>query len=117
MSKTPKLTWQQEALYRKMSDISEEAWCAGWMTGNEFALWDIACNPQSDRRYGQIIVSVGDAATLKDMADTIGGWIYWYDDEQEPDLPSSEWGPRFVPMERWKKIVNEPRQGGRIRCL
>lgn len=26
-------------LARLMSDISEDCWCAGWMSGTEFALW------------------------------------------------------------------------------
>jgi hypothetical protein len=34
------LTPDQRALARYMSDLSEEAYCAGWMSGLEYALWD-----------------------------------------------------------------------------
>ena len=41
-------------LYKKMSDISEDCWCAGWMMGNEYALWKILRGDRHDYGWGGI---------------------------------------------------------------
>lgn len=95
------LTWKQEALYRLMSDISEDCWCAGWLIGNEYTLWEMVADPAAERRYGQGQVSERDIQAMREISAEIGGWVRWHDDHDEPDFPSSEWGIRFIAMPEW----------------
>jgi len=91
------LTPLQRALYELMSEISEDCWCAGWMMGNEFALWDAIVS--GDRTYGMDQMDEGLLASCKALAEQVGGWIEWRDDEH--GLPNAEWGPYFIPMADW----------------
>lgn len=95
------LTDRQTELYELMSDISEDCWCAGWMSGNEFSLWCLVSNPSASRQYGQRAICERDRSRLAALAKEIGGWVYWHDDEYEPTLPRAEWGPRFIAMDAW----------------
>ena len=91
------LTLRQQELYEAMSEISEDCWHAGWMTGNEHAIWDAIQN--GDRTYGQTLMDESLLATCKALSVELGGWIEWRDDEQ--GLPVEQWGPYFVPMPEW----------------
>jgi hypothetical protein len=88
----PHLTDPQLDLYDRMSEISEEGFCAGWIVDNEYAIWDAitlgnpspsyrAINPRLLRRCQQLSVE-------------IGGWMCWTLD-----------GPQFVPMAQWLAMV------------
>jgi hypothetical protein len=70
-----------------MSDISEECYCAGWMSGNEFALWSLVQN--NGGQYGIGYMSPSDVASLRALSSAAGGWIVWSD------------GPKFMPMDEW----------------
>jgi hypothetical protein len=98
---SPKLTPKQEALYQLMSDISEDCYCAGWMHGNEFTLWEIVSDPSVDHEYGRGSVDDDDIAKLRELSAEIGGWIRWRNDDDDPLLPVEDWGPVFVPMDEW----------------
>lgn len=91
------LTPLQRALYELMSEISEDCWCAGWMMGNEYSLWDAIVT--GDRTYGMGFMEEGLLASCKALSDQVGGWIEWRDDEQ--GLPAGEWGPYFIAMPDW----------------
>jgi hypothetical protein len=95
------MDWKQRALYQLMSDISEACYCAGWMSGNEYTLWEMVSNPSASRNYGMDEVDATDLADLREMAAESGGWIRWRDDEEDQTLPSTEWGPVFTPMADW----------------
>lgn len=97
------LTEKQQELYDLMSDISEDCYCAGWMMGNEYAIWGALTD--GDRRYGMSEMDAGQLEKCRILSDELGGWIVWVDDEQDPDLPVEEWGPRFIPMDRWLGMV------------
>jgi hypothetical protein len=47
---------------------------------------------------------------VRAMADHVGGWIVWADDQTHPDLPTDEWGPRFVPLPEWLDMVAAERR-------
>lgn len=94
--------WKQRALYNLMSDISEDCWCAGWMHGNEYALWTLVTDPKSKGgEYGGVKVDQRHIDDLRAISNEIGGWIRWRDDEEDPSLPCEEWGPVFTPMAEW----------------
>lgn len=97
------LTPQQTELYELMSEISEECYCAGWMNGNEFRLWRAVIDPTDDRWYGMAEIEVAQVERLRALSTGIGGWIVWFDDQDDPDLPPAQWGPRYVPMADWLK--------------
>jgi hypothetical protein len=42
-------------LYKKMSAVSQDFWYAGWLRGNEFALWEILHGDRHD--YGAGVVT------------------------------------------------------------
>lgn len=71
-----------------MSDISEHCWCAGWMDGLEFRLWELV-EGDPDRRYGESQVTERDIEDLRAISQELGGWMKWDDGEQ------------FVPLDQW----------------
>lgn len=84
-----------EALYELMSDISEDCYCARWMMGNEFRLWDALTNPDDDRRYGQDSITDEQVRGLRVLSDLAGGWWKW--DHHK--------GRVFVNLEDWRSHV------------
>lgn len=103
------LTHDQRFLTDRMAAISEDCYCAGWMTGLEYVLWEMVTDPNFPRHWGQGDVSEQDIESLKLQSDRIGGWIYWRDDETDPELThrQEEWGETFVPMDQWLRMVEE----------
>ena len=95
------MDWKQRALYQLMSDISEDCYCAGWMIGNEFTLWEMVADPAAKRDYGQGEVKQWQIDDLRAISTEVGGWIRWRDDEEDKDLPADEWGAVFAPMAEW----------------
>lgn len=101
------MDWKQRALYELMSDISEECYCAGWMSGNEYTLWEMVANPDAGRNYGQDSVTDEQIADLRAISNEIGGWIRWRDDEEDANLPPEDWGPVFTPMAEWLPMYEQ----------
>ena len=105
------MTAQQRELYELMSDISEDCYCAGWMTGLEFAIWGAL--QDGDRRYGMGEMDAEQLEGCRALANELDGWVIWVDDDDVPGLPNEQWGPRFVPMARWLRMLpaNSKAQG------
>lgn len=93
----PHLTDDQYDLFDRMSEISEDAYCAGWIGDNEYNIWNaitlsqpVSCyrffNPRLLRR-------------CKKLSDEIGGWICWIMGD-----------PQFVPMAQWLAMVEAKRK-------
>jgi hypothetical protein len=97
----------KDRLYNLMSDISEECYCAGWMSGNEYTLWAMVRDPAASRHYGMSEVSAEDVEELRQLSEQLGGWVVWWDDGDEPGLPATAWGRRFLPMAEWLKRWDE----------
>lgn len=74
-----------------MSGISEESWCATWMTGLERALWNARENGPGP--YGQIDITERQATLLRLLSEEAGGWWIWDD------------GERFVSLETWRAML------------
>ncbi len=92
------LNTDQRLLFDLMSDISEEAYCAGWTSGNEFRLWAMLVEPDDSRSYGRADVQMEQIAEMRRLSDRIGGWIEYVIDES---IDRAGWGERFVPIEHW----------------
>jgi hypothetical protein len=87
------LTPEARELAEYMSQISEDAWCAGWMHGVEVSLWDIVVN--GPREYGAIFITTDQVNRIRDLADAAGGWIVFDEEEEETFVPMAEWIRRF----------------------
>lgn len=90
------LTPEQRALADLMSDLSEEAFCAGWMHGLEHSAWEIA-HGRIDS-YGNLGKASLDAyrGDLLRLSSACGGWIVWWEgehDEGEMWVPLADWEP------------------------
>jgi len=87
MSGTP----EQRLLARFMSTLSEDYWCAGWMTGCEYALWADLTGAEVRGNKGWSI-SQTDKEELQVLQKLTGGWVYWPEElEQRIFLPTQEW--------------------------
>lgn len=76
-----------------MTGLSEEFWCAGWMTGMEYDLWHI----EPHTRWGQGEISGRQAALLRLLHEEAGGWWAWVGVR-----PSA--GPMFLSTEEWREL-------------
>ena len=86
------------AAQRARSELSEEAYSAGWMLGLEYALWD-AVFGQSDK-YDRSPLGVVEVARLREFAGQSASWIVFDVATEETWLPMVEWEQRF---DEWGK--------------
>lgn len=87
MSETVSIPRKQavDLLRDRMSDISEEHYCAGWLGGNEHYIYSALCG--GDRHYGMGEISDEALAEVRALSEALDGW---HD------------GNVFVPMSEWK---------------
>jgi len=76
-----------QELLQLISDLSEEAYCAGWMDGLEFDLWSAVLN--GPIKYGHLQITPEHINQLKRLAHECGGWIY-FDGKTEETFISTE---------------------------
>jgi hypothetical protein len=92
----------EHKLYDLMSEISEDCWCAQWMCGNEFALWDAIAD--GDLKYGQSEIDRALLSQVAALSVKTGKWIIWRDDHDGLDPHDvSEWGPYAISLADWKQ--------------
>ena len=72
-----------------MRDLSEEHWCAQWLMGLEFSLWEIAQGGSRDFGMGE--VSDIDVAALRELHERAGGWWRWVDGTGEVFVATAAW--------------------------
>ncbi len=94
----PELTEDHHRLIDLMSDISEEALCAGWMADNEYRLWAMLVEPDDSRVYARADVSSEQIAEMRRLSELIGGWIEYVVGD---DIERGAWGEHFVPLDAW----------------
>lgn len=97
-----KFSSEQAALYDTMSEISEDCWSAGWMIGNEHAIWSAL--QAGDTRYGMTRMDPELLEKCRALSEQLGGWIIWLDNDCDENLPVDQWGPYFVDMDQWLTI-------------
>ena len=93
------LTPEQRRLADAMSDLSEQAYSAGWMTGLEYALW-AALIGQADTHRLRLELSTDERASLRALSDACGGWIVFDETTEETWIPLAEWEQRFAERRR-----------------
>ena len=82
----------RRSLLREMRELSENLWCAGWLDGIEYTLWEHVIG-EDELFTGLGILDAFDRDTLKGLAQQAGGWWYW-------DYVA----PKFVPMPQWLEM-------------
>ena len=87
------LSPEQRALALAMSNISESAYCAGWMKGLEFALWHFL--KTGKRKYGMSQVSDDEIDQLRVLSEKCGGWVCFDDANDETFVPMAKWEEMF----------------------
>lgn len=92
------LEYRKRELYELMSDISEDCYCAGWMHGNEFRLWQAITDPKDDRRYGQSDIEEWQVNRLRELSEQTGGWWVWEEDNRA-FISLDEWRRRLAAIE------------------
>lgn len=80
----------KDALVSLMSDISEDCYCAGWMSGLESDLWARMVGDLPPA-YGQSEVAKDDLNRLRELSNMAGGFWVWND------------GNEFVSLDFWRR--------------
>jgi hypothetical protein len=88
------LTPSQLALAEYMSELSEQAFAAGWMDGLEFALWEVRLGQRD--RYGQMALGPEHVTRLTALSAECGGWIVFDDLREESWLSIGDWTRRYA---------------------
>ncbi len=83
------LTPTQRDLAELMSDISENAWRAGWMQGLEYELWTAVKSPAGGgtRRLD----TQAQLERLSQLSKECGGWIVFDQECEETFVALAEW--------------------------
>ncbi len=76
-------------LLDEMRDLSEDYFCASWLIGLEFRLWDAINGAETE-------LHESDLASLKYHRELAGGWWIWSDDHG---------GEIFVTTKQWEEIL------------
>lgn len=96
-----RLTPAESRMFELMSEISEDCWCAGWMHGNEFALWKAMVS--GELNYGQAVIDRALLSQVAALSVETGKWIIWRDDADGlDDRDVSEWGPYAITLADWQ---------------
>ena len=77
-----------------MSEISQDAYCASWEMGSEYAIWDVVHGLSSDLRWKNSISSE-QIIMLRELSAEIDGWLI-YDERGESCV-------RRVSADEWQR--------------
>lgn len=101
-----KLSPDERKLYDLMSEISEDCYCAGWMMGNEFTLWNAL--QTGDMNYGMGDIDRELLSQVAALSVKTGCWIVWRDNHTGPEYEHVDtWGPYAIPLKEWNEIYNK----------
>ena len=92
----PGLTLAQTELAQLMSDISEEQYFAGWLSGLEYDLWALLQDDDPDHTSAFRGTHPQDIGRLRELSAVTGGWIVW-SDHAGCDI-------EHVPMRQWETL-------------
>lgn len=79
----------QKALADYMSDISEEAYSAGWIDRLEFSLWDVLEGRTNE--FGRVQLNEEKLKNLKSLSEAAKGWIIYDSEKEESFVSFTEW--------------------------
>lgn len=93
-------------LAQYMSDLSEEAYCAGWMQDLEYDLWTAVV--RGSRPYGRLQISDEQIAHLGRLSAECSGWIYFDDTTGETWIPLNRWRSKYEERVAGTETVEGP---------
>ena len=70
-------------LARLVSDLSEDYWCAGWLSECEYALWADVTGTEVLGHKGWSI-SQADKEELQIAQKLADGWVIWLEEDADP---------------------------------
>ncbi|WP_448208206.1 hypothetical protein [Azospirillum sp. sgz302134] len=73
-----------------MTGISENLWCAGWLTGLERILWEACQTPGRNS-----VTTARQSTLLRLLAEEADGWWHW---------PEAADKPQFIRLADWKSM-------------
>lgn len=83
-------------LFALMTGISEELWCAGWVTGLERSLWLMVVEAEGGK-FGMGDLTPRQVQLLRLLAEESGVWWTWPKDADSPEcVPLDEWRAKFA---------------------
>ncbi len=101
-------------LKKKMEEISERCWSAGWIVGLEFKLWD-AITKGKPTNYGWGKITKSDISELKRLHKKVGGWwaLPHILQVEERDIPilTDMYIETFMSTEDWLAYLDEIKKG------
>ena len=80
-----------------MSELSEQAYYAGWMHDLEYELWDAVV--YGPRLYGHLEITEEHIRKLRELSNDCGGWIIWDEKSEETWMSIEDWKTNF---QKWK---------------
>ena len=94
----PGLTLAQTELAELMSDISEDQYCAFWLSGLEYQLWARLHHDAAEKKIAFGKTHARDIRRLRQLSAVTRGWIVW-SDHGEPyrkHIPLGEWEAQYA---------------------
>ncbi len=85
------------ALRDLMSELSEEAYCAGWHYDTEYRLWEILIGVCD--KWMRLDANDARIAELRRLHGETGGWWRW-----NPDLDEGRGDNEFLPTPAWEQL-------------
>jgi len=89
----------RKRLLSLMREISEDHYCAGWMGGLEYSLWQAVLQHPQPYEFGFGPIAEENVAELKDLAEELQEWAVWDDETREKLIPLEDWRQIFTAHE------------------
>ena len=88
------LTCEQRALAEAMSEVSETAYCAGWMRDTEYDVWRLL---HEGGTWGQANADslAMELSVVRAALEWAGCWIVWDDEHEEQPVSLDQWRPMY----------------------
>lgn len=85
-------SWHARTLVYYMHGLSQDRYCAGWMTCTSDALWDFHENgTEANTRRSVWALNHDEVTVLRLLAALAGGWPVWREGSQISMVPLDEW--------------------------
>ncbi|HKQ92323.1 MAG TPA: hypothetical protein VJZ77_16820 [Blastocatellia bacterium] len=85
----------RKRLLSLMEEVSEDHYCAGWLNGLEYRLWQAALQYPQPYKFGVEAIEEKKVEELKGLAEELQEWAVWDDQAGEEKL---------IPLKDWKRI-------------